>query len=152
MTNYTTFKAGSTTGHRTHTGAKMPYCIEGVVDFSKQNGLAGTDTFEVLNIPAGTLILSAVAEVLTVATGVTTPTFDVGFTGGDVDEFVDGGDLAVAGLYYTLQSPINIFITTADTIDLLLLGTGTATAGKVRVSALVCDMTGVNTPATGDWG
>jgi hypothetical protein len=128
----------------------VPYVVENYIDFAdvlaaKGSALAANDTIEALTVPAGTLVLKAGIQTIAVDDA-TTLTLDMGFTGGDVDEFVDGYDqaAAVAGAYsaYLATDPVHIVpITTADTIDVLFATlTGTLTVGKIRVWALMVDV------------
>jgi len=108
----------------------------------KGSALADNDVIEAIQIPAGQLVLTAGIQVVTAANG-TTLTADLGITGGDVDQFVDGGNLrAAAGTY--CATPVTAqhhLFTAADSIDVLLLTlTGTVSTGKFRVWALVASV------------
>ena len=64
-----------------------------VATTSKGTALASADVYQCLSIPAGSVILHAGLQVVTVMTGTSTDTgYDLGITGGDVDNFVDGFD------------------------------------------------------------
>src|SRR5882672_9521688 len=82
MTTYSNFLVGGTTGHPSRLGTvKVPYMVDAVIDFSKQNAVTG-DVYKVLNIPAGTHVLDAGAELLVAQTGATTSmTCSVGDSG-----------------------------------------------------------------------
>lgn len=153
MAAYTNFLVGGTTGHPSK--MRTPYLVESVVDFSVQNGEAN-DTFGCIQVPAETVCLGVWSEVLTVDTGLTTGTYDIGITGGDVDEWVDGAVTTSTGLKASVgdgtAGPVHVLFDTADTIDLLVLGTGTATAGIIRVAAMLLDVSGIRETATGDQG
>lgn len=126
------------------------YYIQNIVNIAtavttKGSALAQGDVIEALAVPANTLILGGGIEVITAKTGTTADlTIDMGFTGGDVDAFVDGYDYdaAVAGAYATtVAANFPQVLAAADTIDLLLVTmTGTLLTGKIRVWALVCDI------------
>ena len=60
--------------------------IEKITDYSCTNG----DIFQLLEIPANTMVLFAGAEVLKAFNG-TSPTVDIDFAAGD--DIVDGGDV-----------------------------------------------------------
>lgn len=149
MANITTLRKDGST-HVSRQNAHMPYVAEVVIDYAdalvaKGSALAATDTIECLTIPAGTLVMKAGIQCIAVDDA-TTLTLDLGYTGGDVDEFVDGFDhaAAAAGAYsaYLATDPLHgVPTTTADTIDLLLATlTGTLTVGKTRVWALLCNV------------
>lgn len=96
--------------------------------------LAATDTLQVLNLPAGLVILQGGCEVMTAETTNTTATIDIGFTGGSpAAANVFGNDVALNATGFTatgLAAPVTL--TTADTLD-LLLNTAVATNAVVRV-------------------
>ena len=74
----------------------------------------------------------------------TDATVSLGFTGGDVDEFVATFDIdgAADGAYAPEIAIDGTTVATADdTIDLLFAGTGASfTAGKLRVYAVMMDV------------
>lgn len=136
---------------------KVPYFIENSVSLAaaiteKGSALAQSDVIEVLDIPANSVILAAGFEVTTAMTGTSTDaTLDMGVTGGDVDNFVDGFDLdaASAGDYAAQPAAFSPVVVggTADTIDLLIVTqTGTITGGVLRCWALVVDIDARNAP------
>lgn len=139
--------------------AKMKF-VEREVDFAvavttKGSALANGDVFEVIDLPAGHILMYAGLEVTSAMTGTSTDlTFDLGITGGNVDAFVDGfdfdgasvGDYASAVAYYTAQTGPYL-ITADDTLDILTASqTGTFTGGKVRVWAVLMDVSGRSAP------
>tara|TARA_R100000008_G_scaffold39146_2_gene22389 strand:- start:1087 stop:1590 length:504 start_codon:yes stop_codon:yes gene_type:complete len=107
------------------------------------------DIFEVIDVPAECYLLHAGAEVLTAFTG-TSPTCDIDFAAGD--DLVDGGDISSAGYLakgsnghvdYTAVATFSNRITASDTIDVKLEFTGgTMSAGKMRVYAILADISG----------
>jgi hypothetical protein len=104
-------------------------------DFST---LASTDTIEVLSVPAGTVVLSAGYEILTVGTG--SGTLSLG-DGADPDRYVAAVVQTGAGQKAALATNVPHLYTAADTIDLL-----SATAvcnSKVNVWAVICDCNNV---------
>jgi hypothetical protein len=131
---------------------KTAYKIWAEVDLAdaiaaKGSALAAADVIEALRIPANHAVLAAFAYKTGAHAGTATDvTFDIGITGGDVDVFVDGWDFdaAAVGTYATpqgVQTPPTI-ISTSDTIDVLIATqTGTLTAGKFEVHAVVVDLT-----------
>lgn len=155
MANITTLRVDGTTAPTMFDGTKV-YVVENIIDFAdaltaKGSALAAADTIEALTVPAGTFVYMAGLQTVAVDDA-TTLTLDLGFTGGDVDLWVDGYDQAAAAANaysaWTATTPIAAqFIGgTADTIDLLLATlTGTLTVGKVRVWAVMCDVSGSGT-------
>jgi len=129
---------------------KRAYVISRTIDLAvavttKGNALAQGDVIEVLNIPAGVMVLAANAKKVTAMTGTSTDlTIDIGVTGGDVDNFVDGWDFDAAAVSswatpLGIQEPV--MVSSADTIDLLFVTqTGTVTGGKICVSAVCVDL------------
>lgn len=113
---------------------------------AKGSALAQADVIEALRIPKDSLILSVWAEKTEAMTGTSTDlTFDIGITGGDVDNYFDGWDFdgAAVGSYATpvgVQEPV--FLADSDTIDILFATqTGTVTDGKLVVGAVLVDLT-----------
>jgi hypothetical protein len=126
----------------------MPYVIENELNFAtatttKGSALAATDVLEVLDIPAESVILAAGYEVLAAITG--DVTVDVGVTGIDADNFIDGATLATAtavGTYAQQAAAFQpIILASADTLDVLIATSTTAiSAGRIRVWAVVCSV------------
>jgi hypothetical protein len=126
----------------------MPYVIEATLNFAtatttKGSALAATDVIEVLDIPAESVILSAGYEVTAAITG--DVTLDVGVTGIDADNFIDGATLAAAtavGTYAQQAAAFQpIILQSADTLDVLIATSTTAiSAGSIRVWAVVCSV------------
>tara|TARA_R110000772_G_scaffold7493_1_gene25477 strand:- start:432 stop:947 length:516 start_codon:yes stop_codon:yes gene_type:complete len=128
------------------------YLVEAILDLSKIDNYtnANGDIFQVLEIPAGTLVLAAGAEVLTVFDG-STPTVDIDFAAGD--DIVDGGDVTSLGyLASGTNGGANVtsattwvqLVTTTDTIDVkLIAASADVTVGKLRVYAIAIDVDGV---------
>ena len=103
-------------------------------------GYTAADTFNVLTLGKGSVVLSAYIEI-TESAGETC-TVDVGITGGDVDAWLDGADLnAAAGtLVVTVQgaSVTGSLPVAANTLVTVLAVTGsTYAAGKGKVHLLV---------------
>ena len=110
------------------------------------NTIADGDVFQMLEIPAGTLVLNAGAEVMKAFTGSCTLNMDFG--GGD--DIIDGADITSAGFCAAgtngqtnvvgtgSASTYTQFIGTTDTIDCTIAGAAAAT-GRLRVYATVID-------------
>lgn len=132
------------------TSVRTPYLVSKTIDLAeavtaKGSALAQSDVIQALDIPAGTMILAGGAQKLTAMTGTSTDlTFDIGITGGDVDNIVDGWDFdGAAALSFAtplgVQEPV--VVTTADTLDILFTTqTGTVLTGTLRVFALLVDI------------
>jgi len=129
--------------------------VEAILDFSKlvasgNYTLATGDVFQLLEIPAGTIILNAGAEVMTAFDG--TCTVDIDFAAGD--DIVDGADVTstgycAAGTNGQTNTPFPVggvyaastytqLVTTTDTIDVTITSAN-ATVGVLRVYAHVMD-------------
>ena len=140
---------GGTTGHPST--RRKPYYVENTIDNSLFDPAAG-DVITCLNVPIESLVMAAGLEVLTASS--TSVTFDLGITGStaghhDPDAFVDAYDATGTG-----HAPMDatdaaamLIVKTADTIDILTAG-ATDTAGKVRVWAVLCDISGSDETAS----
>ena len=140
MATYDKTGAGGTTGHPSN--GRTPYLVENTIDVSAINSSSGTangDVVNALDIPAETLIMEAGIEVITALSS--SATMDLGITGGDVDRYVDGDTNATG--YATLTATARVVVATADTLDVLVLSAAAA-AGKIRVFAVLCDVSGVD--------
>ena len=127
---------------RRNAGVRTPYLVENTIDISAINSSAGTadgDTVGAIDIPAETLIMEAGIEVITALSS--SVTMDLGITGGDVDIYADGDTNATG--YSTLTATARHVAATADTLD-LLVQSAASSAGKVRVLAVLCDVSGVD--------
>jgi len=128
--------------------------VEAILDISKITDYSCTDgdIFQLLEIPAGTLVLFAGAEVLTAFDG-TSPTVDIDFAAGD--DIIDGGDVTSAGFLAEgtngqandvttgAASLFTQFQSSTDTIDVKLIASSAdVTVGKLRVYACVIDCNG----------
>ena len=107
------------------------------------------DIFQVLEIPANTLILNAGAEVMKAFTS--SCTLDMDFAAGD--DIIDGADITSTGfcaagtngqtntVVGSAASTYTQFVTTTDTIDAKIAGAAPAT-GRLRMYATVIDLAG----------
>ena len=133
---------------RYNPGVRTPYLVENTIDVSAINGDAGSangDILQCIDIPAETLIMNAGVEVLTACSSSTT--IDIGVTGttagfSDADAYVDGYDATGAAHAGTL-GVLPLIAKVAETIDALLAGAASS-AGKIRVWAILCDISGIN--------
>lgn len=156
MATISTLYVTGTTHQSINNNVAVGYLAENVIDLAeaataKGSALAASDVIEAIRVPAGTQVLFAGVQIVSVMTGTSTDaTIDLGITGGDVDAFVDGMDLdgAALGAYGTPATAAitpATFVTTADTIDILIATqTGTITGGKIRVFAHLLDCSATN--------
>ena len=110
---------------------------------------ADGDIFQVLEIPANTLVLNAGAEVMKAFTS--SCTLDMDFAAGD--DIIDGADITSTGfcaagtngqtntIVGSAASTYTQFVTTTDTIDAKIAGAAPAT-GRLRMYATVIDLAG----------
>ena len=126
--------------------------IEKITDYSCTNG----DIFQLLEIPANSMVLFAGAEVLKAFNG-SSPTVYIDFAEGD--DIVDGGDVTSTGFLasgsngaaMTTSGTITFtqHVTTTDTIDVKLIASSAdVTTGRLRVVACVVDTNGAQELAT----
>ena len=140
MATYNVTGAGGTAGHPSN--GRTPYLVENTIDISAINGDSGAaqnDVLQVLDIPAETIVMEAGVEVLTALSA--NVTLDLGITGGDVDIFVDG-DTNATGFSAATATARHV-AASADTLALLVLSAASS-AGKVRVYAVMCDISGID--------
>jgi hypothetical protein len=144
MANITTLlKAASGNSQR----GRNAFMVENTIDIVATTiDPSSGDTVQAITLPAGCKVLAAGVEVVesaTMNTG-TDATVSLGFTVGDVDEFVATFDIdgAADGAYAPEIAIDGTTVTaTDDTIDLLFAGTGASfTAGKLRVYAVMMDV------------
>ena len=140
MATYNVTAAGGTTGHPSN--GRTPYLVENTIDVSAINGDSGAaqnDVLQAMDIPAETVIMEAGIEVITACSS--SVTLDLGITGGDVDIYTDGDTNATG--YSTLTATARHVAAAADTLDVLVLSAASS-AGKIRVWAIMCDVSGIN--------
>ena len=140
MAIYNVTGVGGTTGHPSN--GRTPYLVENTIDVSAVNGDSGAaqnDVLQAMDIPAETVIMEAGIEVITACSS--SVTLDLGITGGDVDIYTDGDTNATG--YSTLTATARHVAAAADTLDVLVLSAASS-AGKIRVWAIMCDVSGIN--------
>jgi hypothetical protein len=115
-------------------GSSIPRVISDVVDFSSTTN-ASSDTFDVLPIPANSLVLAAGVDVLTADGAGNSGTIIVGDSI-DAQQYVSAATVAATGQMTTLDA--NYAYSSADAIR-LTIGTGAINA-KVRVWACVISL------------
>ena len=134
---------GGTAGHPSNIA--RPYVMTSQVHDTADGGTGG-DVVQLIDVPADTMIVAGALEVLE-ARGNSQITLDVGFTGGDVDCFVDGSALA-AGFTRFLEAAVGAsgsnarILTSADTIDALILDGGSTgeSAARFRIHVVLADI------------
>jgi len=140
MATYNVTGAGGTTGHPSN--GRTPYMVENTIDIAAINGDSGSaqnDVLQAIDIPAETIVMEAGIEILTQLSN--SVTVDLGITGGDVDIYVDGDTNATG--YSAPTATARHVAASADTLDLLMLSAASA-AGKIRVYAIMCDVSGID--------
>jgi hypothetical protein len=140
MATYNVTGAGGTAGHPSN--GRTPYLVENTIDVSAINGDSGAaqnDVLQAMDIPAETVIMEAGIEVITACSS--SVTLDLGITGGDVDIYTDGDTNATG--YSTLTATARHVAAAADTLDVLVLSAASS-AGKIRVWAIMCDVSGID--------
>ena len=140
MATYNVTGAGGTAGHPSN--GRTPYLVENTIDVSAVNGDSGAaqnDVLQAMDIPAETVIMEAGIEVITACSS--SVTLDLGITGGDVDIYTDGDTNATG--YSTLTATARHVAAAADTLDVLVLSAASS-SGKIRVWAIMCDVSGIN--------
>ena len=134
---------GGTVGHPANVA--RPYVMTSQVHDTADGGTGG-DIIQLIDVPADTMMVAGALEVLE-ARGNGQVTLDVGFTGGDVDCFVDGSALA-AGFTPFLEAAVGAsgsnarILTSADTIDALILDGGSSgeSAARFRIHVVLADI------------
>ena len=149
MPTYNVTGVGGTTGHPSN--GRTPYLVENTIDISQINGDAGAaqnDVIKCIDVPAETVVLHAGLEVITACSS--SVVIDIGITGSaagfsDPDAFVDAYDATGAAYAPRDVADAAPVLTTkvADTIDALIAGAASS-AGKIRVFAILCDVSGIN--------
>ena len=142
MANYNVTGAGGTTGHPAN--GRTPYWVENTIDVAQINGDSGAaqnDILRCIDVPAETVVLHASMDILTQFSN--SVTLDLGMTqvsgnpATDVDVFVDGDAKEVG--YSAMTATARPTFAVAGTIDIKVLDAAAA-AGKVRVWAIMCDV------------
>ena len=155
MATYDHTTGQGTAGHPSR--MRSVYVLEKTVDIAAVctaggiSALTADDIIQVIDIPAEVYILHAGVEVITALNG-TSPTLDVDFAAGD--DLVDGFDASSAGyagagtnghVDYTAVTTFSNRVTATDTIDILVnAGANDVSTGKIRVYAILADISGVD--------
>ena len=118
--------------------------VENTVDMSAFDpSHSPADTVQMINVPAETFVINAGMETLTASTSSVTWTLG---DGSDPNRYVTATEgTAAAGHKAVVAHASNTgcVYASADTLD-LVVGGAQDTAGKVRVWAIMCDISGVD--------
>lgn len=124
----------------------LGFLYERIIDFSVAvNNMVATDTMQLFDLPAGLLVMGAKVETLTVQGAACTA--DLGLTGGNVDEYIDGADLNAAAVVMSgdavTPEPIALqnngkYLSAAETVS--LLANNTLNAAVVRFQIFGYDL------------
>jgi hypothetical protein len=120
--------------------AKLPRIYEAEVTLPTASG-----TVTAVSLPANSLVLAAGVVVTEACAGSTAHVADLSIGSSDVLTAINLQTGTVGSIITEAAVPQGT--TTADTLDVVSTVTGTGTAGKVRVYAVVVDMTA---PITAD--
>lgn len=123
---------------------RQPYMVEQTIDLTA-NSIAPGDVVQALTVPANTKIIAAGIQVTASATQNTgTDATAILGTAVDNNEYVAAFDIdgATDGAYApSVAVAGDIVITSADTLDVTLAGSGASfTAGTLRVYAVMMDV------------
>jgi len=137
-----THSGGGTVGHPS--SVQNAYVITSpVYDAVDNTDLEQGDIVQLIDLPADTLIVGGAIENLE-ASGNGQITFDVGITGGDVDVCIDGGasNGTTAINFFGAQGTDSCLVTSADTLDLLVIdgGSSKTTAWRFRAHVVLVDI------------
>jgi len=136
-----TSSGGGTVGHSA-SAANAYVMTSPVYDAVDNTDLSQGDIVQLIDLPADTYVIGGCIETLE-ASGNGQITFDVGFTGGDVDCFVDGAqsNSAVFTPFLTTTAGATgsnaAMVTAASTIDLLVIDGGSSHTAVWRFRAHV---------------
>jgi hypothetical protein len=134
--------------HPSRAVRKAPYVVETTLNLAdattaKGSALAAADVIEIIDVPAGSVILAAGIES---ASGVNGQfSVDLGVAGVDADVWVDGfalGSAVADGTYSQFPAAYQpVMCSGADTIDVVIAtATGVPSVGDLRVWAMISDV------------
>ena len=138
-----THSGGGTVGHPS-ANAKAYVVTSPVYDAVDNTDLEQGDVVQLIDLPADTMIVGGCLENLE-ASGNGQITFDIGVTGGDVDAFIDGGasnGTTIIPFGTAAQATDSAMVTSADTLDLLVIdgGSSKTTAWRFRAHVVLVDV------------
>ena len=134
--------------HGSSSRGRQPYYVQQIVDLTANSINPNGDVVQVLTVPANTKIIAAGFQVTKSATQNTgTDATAILGTAVDDNEYVAAFDIdgASDGAYAPCATPAGeVVITSADTLDLTLAGSGASfSAGKIRVYAVLQDVSDI---------
>lgn len=151
MATISTLKVGGVTHPSRGGDVKAPYLVEFELDFAaaltaKGSALAAADVINCLVLPAGSVVMGGGTQIKTAANSTTT-TVNFGVNGGA--DFTSGLDAkSTAGTYGTDVGAVWKTSSAGTTLDITLATlTGTLSTGKLRVWALILDVSDANNGA-----
>jgi hypothetical protein len=115
------------------TVAKLPRLVEATVTLPTASG-----TVTAISLPANSLVLAAGVVTTVALAGSTGYTIDLSVDSADVVSALDIQAATVGAI--TNEAAVPTPVVAANTLDVVATVTGTATAGAVRVWALMLDM------------
>ena len=137
-----THSGGGTVGHPS-ANAKAYVVTSPVYDAVDNTDLEQGDIVQLIDLPADTLIVGGAIENLE-ASGNGQITFDVGITGGDVDSCIDGAasNGTTSFNFFGAQATDSVLVTSADTLDMLVIdgGSSKTTAWRFRAHVVLVDI------------
>lgn len=113
--------------------AKLARIVEAEVTMPTASG-----TVQAISLPANCIVLAAGGVVTQAAAGSSAHVFDLSIGSADVVTALDFQAGALGAIL--VEAAVPQATTVADTLDVVSTVTGTGTAGKMRVWALVLDM------------
>ena len=116
------------------TVAKLARVVEATVTLPTASG-----TVTAVSLPANCLVLAAGVVTTAAIAGSTGYTIDLSVDSADVVSALDIQAATVGAI--TTEAAVPVGVVAANTLDVVATVTGTATAGAVRVWAVVIDMT-----------
>jgi len=117
-----------------NTVAKLGRLVEDEVTLPTASG-----TVQAVSLPANCVVLAAGAVVTEAVAGSTAHAFDLSIGSADVATALNAQTASLGDIL--VEAFVPQAITAADTLDVVSTVSGTGTAGKVRVWAMVLDMT-----------
>lgn len=117
-----------------NTVAKLGRLVEAEVTLPTASG-----TVTAVSLPANCVVLAAGAVVTEACAGSTAHAFDLSIGSADVATALDVQSASLGDIL--VEACVPQATTAADTLDVVSTVSGTGTAGKVRVWAMVLDMT-----------
>ena len=134
--------------HGSSSRGRQPYYVQQIVDLTANSINPNGDVVQCLTVPANTKIIAAGFQVTSSATQNTgTDATAILGTAVDDNEYVAAFDIdgASDGAYAPCATPAGeVVITSADTLDLTLAGSGASfSAGKIRVYAVLQDVSDI---------